>query len=45
MSTLAVIRKETNSWKWPCVALAYTYALAYGAAFLTHQIVTKITAG
>ncbi|MGJ8564895.1 MAG: ferrous iron transporter B [Alphaproteobacteria bacterium] len=34
-STLAIMRKETNSWKWPAFAFAYLTLLAYGAAGLT----------
>lgn len=38
ISTVAVIKRETNSWRWPAFAFAYTGLLAYGAAFLTRQI-------
>ena len=34
MSTLAVVKRETNSWKWPIVQFAYMGILAYGASFL-----------
>jgi ferrous iron transport protein B len=37
-STLAVIRRETNSWLWPLFSFSYMTALAYLAAFLTFQI-------
>ena len=37
-STLAVTRRETNSWKWPVVMLVYMTALAYLASFLTYRI-------
>jgi ferrous iron transport protein B len=37
-STLAVIRRETNSWFWPCFTFGYMTALAYVGAFLTFQI-------
>jgi ferrous iron transport protein B len=40
MSTLAVIRRETNSWRWPAFAFGYLLALAWGASFLTHRLVT-----
>jgi ferrous iron transport protein B len=39
MSTLAVMRRETNSWRWPAFAFAYLLALAYGASFAAHRIV------
>jgi ferrous iron transport protein B len=38
MSTLAVVRKETASWKMTFVMLAYMTGLAYAAAFLVYQI-------
>lgn len=37
-STLAVIKRETNSWFWPVFTFAYMTGLAYIAAFLTYQI-------
>ena len=36
LSTLAITRKETNSWKWPLIMFAYLFALAYVAAGLTY---------
>ncbi|HEV7856238.1 MAG TPA: nucleoside recognition domain-containing protein, partial [Herminiimonas sp.] len=38
MSTLAVIRRETNSWRTVAVAAGYLFALAYLASLLTYQI-------
>jgi ferrous iron transport protein B len=38
MSTLAVVRRETNSWLWPSVMFAYMLALAYIAAFAVFHI-------
>jgi len=35
LSTIAVIRRETNGWKWPLFSLAYLFALAYVAAGAT----------
>jgi ferrous iron transport protein B len=43
MSTLAVMRRETNSWKIVGVATAYLFGLAYLAAFLTYQITRFLT--
>ncbi len=37
MSTLAVVRRETNSWIWPIFMLVYMTGFAYVAAFLTYQ--------
>jgi len=44
MSTLAIIRRETNSWRWPAFAFSYLLALAYGTSFLTYRVVTSLTA-
>lgn len=38
ISTIAVVRRETNGWKWPGFMLAYLFALAYIAAGLTYWI-------
>ncbi len=38
-STMAVVRRETNSWKWPALQFAYMLVLAYGAAFVVNHIV------
>ena len=37
MSTLSVVRRETNTWRYPLLMAAYMFALAYGAAFLTYR--------
>ncbi|MBU4398580.1 MAG: ferrous iron transporter B, partial [Planctomycetes bacterium] len=39
-ATLAVIRRETNSWRWPAFTFSYMTALAYAAAFVTYQVGT-----
>lgn len=39
LSTLAVVRRETNTWKWPLFLLGYMTALAYVASFATFHIV------
>ena len=38
MSTLAIVYKETNGWKWPLIQLLYMTLLAYISAFITFQI-------
>lgn len=38
LSTLAVMKKETNGWKWPIFAFTYLMILAYVAAGLTYHI-------
>ena len=37
-STMAVVRRETNSWKWPAVQFLYMLALAWVAAFAVNHI-------
>jgi ferrous iron transport protein B len=37
-STLAVIRRETNSWRWPVFTFVYMTVLAYAGAFIVYQI-------
>jgi ferrous iron transport protein B len=39
-STLAIMRRETNSWRWPAFAFSYLFVLAYTASFLTHRAIT-----
>lgn len=38
MSTLAIVKKETNSWKWPMVQLFSMTLIAYLSALLVYQI-------
>ena len=38
MSTLAVVRRETRSWKWPLIQLVYMTGLAYIASFIAYQL-------
>ena len=38
MSTLAVMRRETNGWKWPMFQLGYMTALAYIVTFVVYRI-------
>jgi ferrous iron transport protein B len=37
MSTVAIVRRETNSWRWPAFMVTYMLALAYVASFVTYQ--------
>ena len=37
LSTLAIIKKETNGWKWPIFAFTYLFVLAYVAAGITYH--------
>ena len=38
MSTLAVVRRETNGWKWPAIQFAYMTVVAYVCAFAAFRI-------
>ncbi len=40
MATFAVVKRETNSWKWPMIQLAYMGVLAYLAAFIAYQLLS-----
>jgi len=41
-STMAVVRRETNSWKWPAIQFLYMLVLAWGAAFVVNHAVMAI---
>jgi ferrous iron transport protein B len=41
-STLAVVRRETNSWKLPALQFAYMTVVAYVAALVTNQVITRL---
>jgi len=40
MSTLAIVKRETNSWKWPMIQLAFMSVIAYISAFTAFQILS-----
>jgi len=45
ISTLSIVKRETNSWK-PALAMAgYMFALAYLGSFLTYQISRMLLGG
>ncbi|MCG8372384.1 MAG: ferrous iron transport protein B [Balneolales bacterium] len=39
MSTIAIVRRETNSWKWPVAMFTYMTVLAYLCSLITYQVV------
>ena len=43
ISTLVVVRRETNSWRYPALMASYLFGLAYAASFITFRIVTVLT--
>ena len=38
MSTIAIVKKETNSWKWTLIQTGFMTGLAYVVAFIAYQI-------
>jgi ferrous iron transport protein B len=44
-STLGVVKRETNSWKWPAIMFGYMIGLAYAAAFITYHVALALGAG
>jgi ferrous iron transport protein B len=45
LSTLAVVKRETNSWRYPLYMAAYLFALAYLGAFATYRVALMLGAG
>jgi ferrous iron transport protein B len=45
MSTLAVVKRETNSWRYPLYMAAYLFALAYVGAFATYRVALALGGG
>lgn len=40
MSTLAIVKKETNSWRWPILQLVYMTGLAYVSSLIVYNIIS-----
>ena len=45
LSTLAVVKRETNSWRYPLYMAAYLFALAYLGAFVTYRVALMLGGG
>ncbi|MES3015659.1 MAG: ferrous iron transporter B [Pseudomonadota bacterium] len=45
ISTLAVVKRETNSWRYPLLMAAYLFVLAYAAAFVTYRVTLALGGG
>jgi ferrous iron transport protein B len=45
LSTLAVVKRETNSWRYPLYMAAYLFALAYLGAFITYRVALALGGG
>jgi ferrous iron transport protein B len=42
LSTLVVVKRETNSWRYPLLMAGYLFALAYVAAFITYRVASAV---
>jgi ferrous iron transport protein B len=42
VSTLGVVKRETNSWRWPLFMFAYMTALAYAASLVIYQVGSRL---
>ena len=42
LSTLVVVKRETNSWRYPLAMAAYLFALAYLASFVTYRVASAL---
>ncbi|MDP1829278.1 MAG: ferrous iron transporter B [Archangium sp.] len=42
MSTVAAVKRETRSWRWPAFVLGYTYAAAWVVAVIVFQVATAV---
>ncbi|MCP5196012.1 MAG: ferrous iron transporter B [Gammaproteobacteria bacterium] len=45
LATLAAVRRETNSWRWPTFMFIYLIVLAYLAAFVTYRVALALGGG
>ena len=45
LSTIAVVKRETNSLKYPALMLGYLFALAYVASFITYRVALALGGG
>ncbi len=43
LSTLATVKRETNSWRYPLIMAGYLFAMAYVASFITYRIALAVT--
>jgi ferrous iron transport protein B len=45
MSTLAVVKRETNSWRYPLLMAGYLFVMAYVGAFITYRVAVALGGG
>jgi ferrous iron transport protein B len=44
LSTLATVKRETNSWRYPLIMAGYLFAMAYAASFITYHLARLVMA-
>lgn len=45
MATIAIIKRETNSWKWPLFSIVYASVLAWVMAFIAYRVASVLGMG
>ena len=45
LSTLAIVKRETDGWRYPLIMAGYLFGLAYIAAFVTYRIALLLGGG
>ena len=43
LSTLATVKRETNSWRYPIIMAAYLFAMAYVGSWITFRVATALS--
>jgi ferrous iron transport protein B len=43
LSTLATVKRETNSWRYPVIMAAYLFGLAYAGSWITYRVALALT--
>jgi ferrous iron transport protein B len=43
LSTLATVKRETNSWRYPIIMAAYLFAMAYAGSWITYRVALALT--
>ena len=43
LSTLATVKRETNSWRYPIIMAAYMFGLAYAGSWVTFHVARMMT--
>ncbi|HEU4652526.1 MAG TPA: ferrous iron transporter B [Steroidobacteraceae bacterium] len=43
LSTIAAVKRETATWRYPLIMLSYLFALAYIASFITYHVALRLT--